>query len=702
MPKKNKVRLTLTVKLLIMFLTVLIVTNLLISEIANKESASGMTQSVYSHIDAVSTDVVNQIVAINEKHFQTLHVVAELDTIKNKNVSLRDKQKEIVNVVSAISDNCIDMAFYDAEGNALLADGRTINFASRPYFKEAFAGNDFVSDPKFSTVTNSILQHYSVPVYDYDKKPIGVVVMVIQGNTMLNTIENIDMGGGMHPSILNYAEGTTIANVNAGTDESTNGNSGEGLSETEGLGLVLNNIFAGKEGIDAFVDPNIHAHLIASYKKVPGTTWTVFAVAPYDFYFGALEKMQRVLILISLLTILFSTIIIVVLVRLLIKPLKTVKASIETIASGNADLTQRIPEATNDEIGDVVKGFNSFVEKLQGIVTSLQKSKDNLTLVDTDLQASTQDTSASITEIIANIESVNNQIVSQSNSVNETAGAVNQISSNIESLERMIESQAACVTEASAAVEQMIGNINSVNTSVGKMITSFTTLQKHSSEGFATQNNANEKIMRIDEQSKMLQDANTAIASIAEQTNLLAMNAAIEAAHAGEAGKGFAVVADEIRKLSETSTDQSKTIGSELQKIQETIQDVVEVSNETNTAFTAITNSIAETSEIIEQIKGAMEEQQIGSKQIIEALQSMNNSTSEVHSASAEMTEGNKHILSEIQKLQVSTDTMKGSIEEMHTGAERINETGASLSDISSKMADNIRQIGSEIDLFKV
>jgi methyl-accepting chemotaxis protein len=97
-----------------------------------------------------------------------------------------------------------------------------------------------------------------------------------------------------------------------------------------------------------------------------------------------------------------------------------------------------------------------------------------------------------------------------------------------------------------------------------------------------------------------------------------------------------------------------------------------------------------------------MEEQQIGSKQIIEALQSMNNSTSEVRSASNEMTEGNKHILSEIQKLQDATDTMKDSIEEMHVGAERINKTGAALSTISGQVAENIKQIGSEIDMFKV
>ncbi len=700
MLKFTKMRFSITAKLLLLFLSVFFISIVVFGEIAYKEASAGMTESVYKQIEATTSDVVHQIEGINARHFQMLHALAEITDLKDEKISLAEKQRQLVTAAKVAGENCENIAFYDAQGNALTADGRLMNFASRPYFAEAYKGKDFASDPAMSAVTNSILQHYSVPVRNEKGVIIGAVVMVISGNTILSTIEQIDMGGGMHPSVINYAAGTTIANANEGTDENANGD--QQLDETTGLGLVLANIFAGKEGIEDFEDPNIHAHLIACYKVIPHTTWTVFAVAPYDIYFTTLKRMQNSLTLVNIIILVLATVVIILLVSLLVKPLKAVKASVATIASGNADLTQRIPDATNDEIGDVVHSFNTFVEKLHGIVTNLKASKTNLITVDTGLQETSQDASTSITEIIANIESVNGQIMNQVGAVDETAGAVNEISANIDSLERMIQSQAASVTQASAAVEQMIGNINAVNKSVNQMITSFTTLQTHSHEGFSTQNNANEKIMRIEEQSKMLQDANTAIANIAEQTNLLAMNAAIEAAHAGEAGKGFAVVADEIRKLSETSTDQSKTIGSELQKIQATIEEVVSVSNETNTAFTAIEQSIRETSQIVEQIKGAMEEQQIGSKQIIEALQSMNNSTSEVHAASDEMSEGNKHITKEIARLQQSTDSMKDSIEEMQIGIERMNATAAALSVISGTVGENIRQIGSEIDLFKV
>jgi len=700
MNEKPKARVAFTVKLLLVFLPAILISCLLLGFVTYSIASKGMTESVKSHFSAISEDIANQISAINENEFGMLKALAELDFIKDEDVSLEEKTKQLSHIAAAKGENCENIAFYDHEGNAITTDGRHMNFAKRPYFSEAIAGKNFVSDPAFSTVTNSILQHYSVPVRSKDGKIIGAVVMVISGNRIQDTISGIDLGGGMHPSVINYKTKTTVANVNEGTDEADNGE--QQLDETSGLGLVLTNIFEGKENTEDFVDPNIHLHLLASYKRAENTDWTVLAVAPYDYYFHALKTMKTGVLVVTILVILLSTIITVMFIGLLIKPLKEVKTSITKIASGNADLTQRIPETSNDEIGDVVKGFNGFVEKLQGIVTNLQGSKENLKVVDNQLQNSTQDAASSISQILSNIDTVNTHIMSQADYVQETAGAVNEISSNIESLEKMIEFQSSNVSDASSAVEQMIGNINSVNHSVGLMIDSFNQLKDNSNSGSNTQTNANEKIKQIEAQSKMLQDANIAIANIAEQTNLLAMNAAIEAAHAGEAGKGFAVVADEIRKLSETSSSQSKTIGSELQKIQNTIHDVVSVSNATNTAFAAISQSIGETSQIIEQIKSAMEEQQIGSKQIIDSLQAMNNSTLEVKTAAAEMTEGNKQILAEVSKLQNATQNIKESIGEMHKGAKRISDTGGELSDISEKVGQNIKQIGSEIDLFKV
>ena len=97
-----------------------------------------------------------------------------------------------------------------------------------------------------------------------------------------------------------------------------------------------------------------------------------------------------------------------------------------------------------------------------------------------------------------------------------------------------------------------------------------------------------------------------------------------------------------------------------------------------------------------------MEEQTQGSKQISNALHDMNNSTLEVRSSSKEMAAGNQAILQGVRQLQEATGVMKRSMDEMNHGALKINETGAALSGISSKLQDSIDGIGAKIDQFKV
>ena len=156
MGTKKQIRIKLTGKMLILTIGVVLTASFTIGAIGYKAAAKGITKSVYGQIDAISETVVQKIVDINERHFQTLHSLAELSFMKDETISLTDKQKQLVNVAAAIGENISNMAFYDAEGNAIVADGRYMNFAARPYFKEAFAGKDFV----FEAYKQAIKERY--------------------------------------------------------------------------------------------------------------------------------------------------------------------------------------------------------------------------------------------------------------------------------------------------------------------------------------------------------------------------------------------------------------------------------------------------------------------------------------------------------------------------------------------------------------
>lgn len=386
-------------------------------------------------------------------------------------------------------------------------------------------------------------------------------------------------------------------------------------------------------------------------------------------------------------TIVFSIILMLIYLLLIniivFKPLKNIGQAIHNLASGHADLTYRLAIGKHDEFGILAEDINSFLDILQTLLKEMKTTQISLGETGNTLGTNAHESAGAISQILANIEGVRHQSENQDLSVRKTGTIISEAFNTVNDLNILIESQAAGITESSASIEKMVGNIGSVNRSINTMNSKFKNLTQTTTEGKEKQLTVDVKVKKISDQSKLLLDANSIIAKIAAQTNLLAMNAAIEAAHAGDAGAGFSVVADEIRNLAETSSSQSKTINSELKLITASISEVVQASQDSQNSFKIVVDQIKDTDILVQEIDNAMAEQKEASKQILEALRDMNNSSSEVQDKSKNLIDGVHVIQDEMEKVTQISNTILGSMDEMGQGAKEINDAAQSVSDIA-------------------
>lgn len=417
---------------------------------------------------------------------------------------------------------------------------------------------------------------------------------------------------------------------------------------------------------------------------------------------GAVVSTSTVALVVQ--TIALIVIVLTILTSVIFKPLEKAAKAIKSLAteSEETDLTYRINFNKNNEIGILCQDVDKFLNRQQKLIGQLKFAQLSLEDIGAKLGTSSVESASAISEIMANIDSVKKQTKNQITASNSAGDKMREVLESTTTLDTLIENQSAGIIESSASVEEMVQNIVSVSNSVKAMSNQFKELINVTQVGRDTQIEVNKKIVKMNEQSKLMIEANRVIAKIASQTNLLAMNAAIEAAHAGEAGAGFSVVADEIRTLAENSSKQSHNISSELKIITKTVEEVVLASNRSNDAFRTITEKISDTDGLVNEIEYAMEEQNAASKQVLEALKDVNASTMDVQATSKSMQDVTNNAGIELDRLNEIIFLVDNSMDEMTVGAHEINKSASAVSDMANETLEHINSMDALIGKFKI
>ncbi|MGP1438754.1 MAG: methyl-accepting chemotaxis protein [Treponema sp.] len=414
-----------------------------------------------------------------------------------------------------------------------------------------------------------------------------------------------------------------------------------------------------------------------------------------------LEIFNRLLIsmlIITLVLFVLGFIVSFILSKLLKRYFSGMEKVFRQIAKG--DTTARINYKSNDEIGLLMAYFDESIEHMNIMLSTLAKETGQMEKIGTTLSTDMEKTANATQQVNNHVNGIKDEIMRQASSVTEILATVEQSINIIKLLDSSIESQNTSVSNGLHQMERMTDSIKYITNMLEKNNLLIKELCEKTIMGKDGARTANEVVTQIAEKSDSLLEASLVIQNIASQTNLLAMNAAIEAAHAGESGKGFAVVADEIRKLAEESNMQGKQIAIVLKETIEVIKHLIEAGRGAESIFDEVyelTTNISGQEDLIEK---ELKEQAEGTSIALEMMRDIKEVAGGIKDGSTEMLEGNQAVAEEMKKLDSLTRIISDSMNEMTGGAVEITNTILEVNEMTRQNKTSIDSLVSVMNKF--
>ena len=387
----------------------------------------------------------------------------------------------------------------------------------------------------------------------------------------------------------------------------------------------------------------------------------------------AISDMSRWMYTLSLAAALIVAALLFVILTIILKPLKKMVEVTNQVASG--DLTVEVEQKSNDEIGQLQKGFGTMVQNLRQLV-------GDVGIAVRESNRSSQDLSANVEEVSAQEQNINM-------SVGQIAAGMEEMSASIQEVSATTEEIGGEAKALERKAEEGQGKVQEIEKRANRMKSTAVESKATAREIYDAKQ---EDIKSAIEETKVVEEIASMterISEIADQTNLLALNAAIEAARAGEHGRGFAVVADEVRKLAEYSNETAGNIQQVIHRVQAAVGKLTENAGDIlefiDTKVTPDYDMLQETGE------------------------QYSNDATFVKALIMEFAQGSSHIADSIGEVNAAIEGIAAAVEESTASTQEISqnseETSKALEEVARTaqgQADMAQRLSQLVETFKV